>query len=207
MKRCILTLFAIILVTGCRPSYEERRAEKERLRKAVAEEQGKERQQKVKAFETTHQCIYFPPENIGPESFSYEIQRLLTTNPGQRIAFSVFLEDIVSDGKIIFAEYTCHLGDQYSFNRKKITLRLEISPQQLEILIERPETEGFSFSRFMKDPDSHIISTIDTVKRRTFLTIDGIGHADELEMTVENSFNWIATGHLVEIVPDATHEL
>ena len=201
-KFILIILFCLaFFIIGCGPSYEERQAKKE----AETQELISEKEAKIKILSDQisekHNAISFPPENIGATSFTYEIQRFLSSNPDKPVLFKGFLEDIETMGNSVVVEFLCPLGKEFFINKTAIRFRLIIAEEKLkQLLSKKREDPIVSSFRYFDGPDYFVVAKIDGLKRSRRYEFNGSVSGDEVELDVEIPPSFISTGKFVEAV-------
>ncbi len=137
LDRSILAIvisFAI-LCTGCRTSHKERQTQKEAERKEKTRKKQEKEKRKDAEIVARFNAVYFPPQNIGSTSFTYEIQKFFEMHSENNIVFKGYLEDIEATGNNIFVEFVCPIGEDYFLTKMAIRFRLSVPESKLSKLL------------------------------------------------------------------------
>lgn len=203
LKQSILAMFLgiVILITGCRPSYEERQAQKEAERKEQEQKKQEEEKRKIGEIEGRFNAIYFPPQNIVATSFTYEIQKFFEEHSDDTIVFQGYLEDIEATENNTFVEILCPIGENYFLTKMAIRFRLTVPESKVGQFLEAEITDPMLRSlRFIYGPDYFITSRIIKIQRVRKYEFDGTANGDEVEIETEVSRGIVAIGKLIEAI-------
>ncbi|MDP6545931.1 MAG: hypothetical protein QGH60_18275 [Phycisphaerae bacterium] len=91
----------------------ERQKSEATTRKAADEKA--EKQRKIAEIAKKFSAVYFPPEGINDESFTYEIQKFFKEHAGDTIVFKGRLEDVEASKENAIVEFTC-IGQRHAYN-------------------------------------------------------------------------------------------
>jgi hypothetical protein len=201
--RPILAIFIglVILCTGCGPSYEERQAQKEAEKKEQTRKKQEEEKGKIADIEARFNAVYFPPQNIGSTSFTYEIQKFFEVHSENNIIFKGYLEDIEAKENNIFVEFVCPIEENYFLTKKAIYFRLAVPESKLGQFLEAKRADPMLSSlRFIYGPDYFVVSKINKTQRIRKYEFDGNANGEEVEIETEVSRGIVALGQLIEAV-------
>ena len=195
----ILLCFAFS-VTGCEPSHEEREAERE----AEREELRHKEKVKIKILLEKHNAIYFPPEGLGADAFTYELQRFFSADAEKAVLFKGYLEDIEKTERGIVVEFLCPLGEEFYIDKIAICFRLIASEEKTKQLLSFKQEDLLSFKqedlwllyRYFDEPNYFVVAKINELKRSRRYEFRG----DEEEIDIETPPSFVSTGKLVEAI-------
>ena len=178
-----ITIFLFVFsVTGCGPSNEERqKIEKEEKLNFLSAQISKK-----------HNTIYFPAKNIGPKSFTYELQSFFFTHTKKSILFKGYLEDIEVTDHGLIVKFLCPLGDFFFIDGASVRFRLTATENMVEKLLAI-EREDPMF-RYLGEPNFLVVVKIEEVKRIRQHEFDGSTQGDEIPL------KFLSVGKLIEAV-------
>ncbi|MFC1764860.1 hypothetical protein ACFL6U_22660 [Planctomycetota bacterium] len=190
------SLLGLILLSksGCKKSHEEERQKEE-------QERDEARQIDISQIESKYNAKYFPPETVGENSYTYEIQNFFERNKEQPIVFKAFLEDVVKTDIGIVVELLVPLSENFFYDNKSILFRLEVPEDVLGVFLlgERADPMMRSF-RYFCEPDYYIVAIIKSAQRMRHYEINGEAEGDEISMNIDNIYSIISNGQLVNAV-------
>lgn len=154
--------------------------------------------------------ILFPPKSFKDKKvFTYDLQKLLTSDPQKLILFSGNLEDISKDGDQFIIQFSTTLigNDEESDPLRLLLLRdeervrfhLKCNYENVSQLIEKsPKRDYF---QFFEERGFFVVCKITDVQKIVNYTVQG--HAlgqDEVELEIESPDVFNVKGELVEMV-------
>lgn len=181
----ILLCFAFS-VTGCGPSHEEREAEREEL---IRKEEVK-----IKILLEKHNAISFPPQGLGADVFTYELQRFFSADAERAVLFKGYLEDVEKTERGIVVEFLCPIGEEFYIDKKAMRFRLIASEEKTKQLLSFKRED--LWLRYFDEPNYFVVAKINELKRSRRYEFCG----DEEEIDIETPLSFVSTGKLVEAI-------
>jgi hypothetical protein len=198
----IILLCLAFSVLGCKPSSEQKQAEREAERKEYIRK--KEAQVKLLSDQILgkHNSIYFPPEGLGATAFTYELQKFFSTYAERAVLFKAYLEDVEKTESGIIVEFLCPLGEHFYIHKIAVRFRLTAAAESVEhFLGVKREDPLFRSIRYFSEPDYFVVARIDDLRKDRRYELDGSMRKGELEISVKSSQSFISTGELIEAIP------
>lgn len=188
----------IILFTGCGPSYEEQKANKEAEIEERARKHREERKRKITELEARFNAVYFPPQNIDSTSFTYEIQKFFEVHSENNIIFTGYLEDIEVTENNIFVEFVRPFEKYYT--KFHICFRLTVRESKLGQFLEakRVDPVFLRSGRIIYGPGYFVVSKIKKAER--VRKYESWADGEDDGVVTEVSRGIVALGQLIEAV-------
>jgi len=193
----LLIMFIFLLVIGCGESqYNKQVKEKEQENFMQIEELRNQIIQKYNA-------VYFPPDNIDANSFTYEIQNFFNKQTQKLFAFEGYLEDIEQANDKIIIEFLCPIGKSSVIDIEFIRFRLSITRDLIQ-QFHSNNVDDFSmpFLHYLHDPDYLIIASIDDVRNSRIYTFNGYDIGEEIKIDIDKSKRIVSIGTFIDAVPN-----
>jgi hypothetical protein len=198
----LLTLSCIAFSAhGCEPSYENQQAKKEEERKeSIRKEEAKIKKIHDQILEK-HNANDFPPQDLGPSVFTYELQKFFGKYAGRIFLFKGYLEDVEKTEHGIVVEFLCPLGENYFMHKTAIRFRLTASESQIAQLLQvKREDPMLRSIRYISDPDYFVVAKISDIGKTRRYDFVGTARGDDVEINVEVTHSFVSTGILIKAV-------
>ncbi len=208
----IMVIFGmVVFIVGCDQSQtaEERKAQEEADRKTQIQKIQKEKRLKIEEIERKYDAVYFPPENIGKNSFTFEIQRFFLTHAKVPIFFKGYLEDIEKTEDGIIIEFLSPLvpssiGGDYFSSEAAVRFRLIIQENKVEQFLKGKRGNSMLRSVFrslrINVPNYFVVAQIENIRKIRKYQVDGSSRGEEVEIETETTKDIVSTGHFIEAI-------
>jgi hypothetical protein len=194
----ILVCFAFSS-TGCGSSHEQRQA-KERADSRDIIRKKDARVEIVSAqMSEKHNALIFPPDDLPPSAFTYELQRFFSVNEGKTVLFKGYLEDIEQTGRDVDVEFLCPLAENLYLDGTAIRFRLAVADENVKpFLAAKRGKPEFRSLRYLHKPNWIIVAKIVELKRSRRYEYHGHARGDEVEIDIETPPSFVSIGILID---------
>lgn len=184
-------------MAGCGPSLDERKAKEESKRKEQIKIDQKDEKHRIEELERKYDAVYFPPQEIGSSSYTYEIQNFFKLHEDDNIVLEGYLEDIEASENTVVVEFLLPLGN-YFFSKEGIRFRLTVPDKNVGELLKRKRSNPYMSSlRFLSNADYLVIAKVINLQKIRKFEFDGTKNGEEVEIEEEVSRGLVATGQLI----------
>jgi hypothetical protein len=153
---------------------------------------------------TRYDAIEFPPKDFTERKvFTYNLQELLTRQPGKSVLFDGFLDDITKDGKGFAVHFTSRLSQDDADDRS-VAFHLRCEYDDVKALIENPpEYRRVSKYLFQKgiQKDFLVVCVVTDVEKIVNYSVMGRKRegSEDVELDVKSPDTFSAHGRLLEM--------
>ncbi|MCK4655034.1 MAG: hypothetical protein KAU01_11385 [Candidatus Cloacimonetes bacterium] len=192
----LMFILIILFFIGCGESLYDKQVKEKEQKEFLREEEIRNQLNKK------YNAVYFPPDNIDANSFTYEIQDFFKKQSHNLFAFEGYLEDIEQTNDDIIIEFLCPIGNSSLISKDFIRFKLSITHDLIKQFPANKEDDfRMNFLRYMHDPDYLIIASIDDVKGSRIYTFNGYDIGEEIKIDIDKSKRIISIGKFVDAVP------